>query len=280
MANQSIYSERWIDLVFENRNKEYGAYQLRQENPKTTLKALGIGFLFLTFLVSIPMLINKFSPQPEEFICELPYIIVQMTGVVFPPEKKPEFETAAPLTQKKNEKPKPEINKSNLIDPKVTEAQNAKTEIATNEQAQETFVEPIAGAIAGIENSGIKGGTGTVTTPTFKAGSGLDNGTYITAILDKQPAFPGGMNEFYKYVSKNFKTPDTELSNTIKVFVSFVIEKDGTLSDIKVIQNPGYGLDKEAIRVLKSLKIKWSPGYLNGKPVRTAYNLPIVVQQK
>ena len=64
----------------------------------------------------------------------------------------------------------------------------------------------------------------------------------------------------------------------MSVSVSFVIEKDGSMTDIKVLRNPGYGLDKEAIRVLKALKTKWKPGVKNGKYVRTQYTLPIKIQ--
>ncbi|MNT81451.1 Gram-negative bacterial tonB protein [compost metagenome] len=60
--------------------------------------------------------------------------------------------------------------------------------------------------------------------------------------------------------------------------MSFVIEKDGSMTDIQVKKDPGYGLGKEAVRVLKSLKTKWSPGMMQGKAVRTAYNLPITIQ--
>jgi len=62
------------------------------------------------------------------------------------------------------------------------------------------------------------------------------------------------------------------------VYVSFVIERDGSMTDIQVKRDPGYGLGKEAVRVLKSIKTKWAPGMIAGKPVRTAYNLPITVE--
>lgn len=278
MSNQSIYSNQWIDLVFENRNKEYGAYQLRQENPKTTLKALAIGCLLLTVAASIPILMNQFGTQSAVIIsCPITAMPYEMSSVVYPPEKKPETKAIAPLIQKKNDKPKPEVTKSNLIDPKVTKAQNATAVIAENTEAHETYVEPIEGAIAGTESSGTKGGTKT-TPEVIPEGTG--EGPVVTAVLDKQPAFPGGMNNFYTYVAKNFRAPDTDLAKTVKVFVSFVIEKDGTMTDIKVVRNPGYGLDKEAIRVLKKLDTKWSPGILNGKPVRTSYNLPIIVERQ
>lgn len=281
MANQSIYSNEWTDLVFENRNKEYGAYQLRHENPKTTLKALGIGVLLITTLLSIPMFINKFGPQPLAANPDIPTVtLVAGSNVVYPPEKKPEIKTAAPLTQKEVEKPKTEVNKENLIDPKVTEAENAKTDINSNEEAQNSTTKPTEGAVSGSFDGGVKGGTGTEILPTPNTTEKPDNGTYVGAVLDRQPAFPGGMEKFYTFVAQNFRAPDTQLSNTVKVFVSFVIEKDGSMTDIKVLRNPGYGLDQEAIRVLKKLKTKWEPGILNGKPVRTSYNLPIVVQRK
>lgn len=280
MANQSIYSDKWIDLVFENRNKAYGAYQLRHENPKTTLKALSIGFLFITLAVSIPFFMNKFGTKPVEIITEIPPItLVESSSIVFPPEKKPETQILAPLTKKEIDKPETEIKKEDLVDPKVTEAKNAKTEINTNEEAQQSTSKPEDGAIIGNENSGVKDGTGNLLESNASEITSKEDGTHVTRVLDKQPSFPGGMNKFYSYIAQNFKTPETEISKEVKVYVSFVIEKDGTMTDIKVPRNPGFGLDKEAIRVLTQLKIKWSPGILNGKPVRTSYNLPIVVKQ-
>jgi protein TonB len=96
--------------------------------------------------------------------------------------------------------------------------------------------------------------------------------------LDKLPEFPGGISKFYTYVGNNFEKQEIEGSGSIQVFVSFVIERDGSMTDIQIKRDPSYGLGKEAIRVLKSLKTKWSPGMINGKAVRTGYNLPITVQ--
>ncbi|MNX39750.1 Gram-negative bacterial tonB protein [compost metagenome] len=92
------------------------------------------------------------------------------------------------------------------------------------------------------------------------------------------PEFPGGMAKFYTYVGNNFQKPELDAEKTLRVYVSFVIERDGSITDITVIKDPGYGLGKEAIRVLKSIKAKWTPGILNGKTVRTAYNLPITIK--
>lgn len=79
-----------------------------------------------------------------------------------------------------------------------------------------------------------------------------------------------------KFVGKNYRVPDEEGLKG-NVFVTFVVEKDGSLTDIKVLRDIGYGTGKEAIRVLKSSP-KWIPGEQNGKKVRVQYSLPIRIQ--
>ncbi|WP_338407963.1 energy transducer TonB [uncultured Flavobacterium sp.] len=110
--------------------------------------------------------------------------------------------------------------------------------------------------------------------------SWINWGNVIVAFtaLDKLPEFPGGMQKLYNYIGNTFEKPEIDGLSTIKINVSFVIEKDGSMTDIQVRRDPGYGLRKEAIRVLKSLITKWTPGMVNSKPVRTSYNLPITVQ--
>jgi hypothetical protein len=103
-----------------------------------------------------------------------------------------------------------------------------------------------------------------------------DNNIYSTAGIEVKPDFPGGMAKFYKFVGNNYRTPEEEgLSG--KVYVTFVVEKDGSLTDIKVVRDIGFGTGKEAIRVLKSCP-KWNPGEQNGKKVRVLYSLPITIQ--
>jgi len=103
-----------------------------------------------------------------------------------------------------------------------------------------------------------------------------DSNIYNTAGIDVKPEFPGGMEKFFKFIGQNFKVPNEEGLKG-KVFVTFIIEKDGSLSDIKVLRGIGYGTGKEAIRVL-SISPKWSPGEMNGKKIRVLYALPISIQ--
>lgn len=101
----------------------------------------------------------------------------------------------------------------------------------------------------------------------------------VTGSIAKQPEFPGGIVEFYKFIGKNFKMPAEASKNKIegKVLMEFMVEKDGSLSEFKIKKDLGYGLGAEAARVLK-LSPKWNPGTQEGQPIRVMYALPITIQ--
>lgn len=102
-----------------------------------------------------------------------------------------------------------------------------------------------------------------------------DNAIYNTAGIEVKPEFPGGPTKRYEFIDKNFVKPEGEVIKG-KIYVTSVVEKDGTLTDIKVLRDLGYGTGKEAIRVLKMMP-KWSPGEQNGRKVRCTYSFPITV---
>ena len=103
-----------------------------------------------------------------------------------------------------------------------------------------------------------------------------DNSIHNMAGIEVKPEFQGGIGKFYDYVSRNYRIPEEDGLNG-KVFVTFVVEKDGSLTDIKVIRDIGFGTGKEAIRVLKGSP-RWNPGEQNGKKVRVQYSLPITIK--
>lgn len=271
MSKLSIYENKWTDLVFENKNKEYGAYQLRQENSKNSVTALFMGLLLITALGSAPVLISKIMTSSVE-VDQEPQIyeptIVNVDPIVVPPPPAP----PAPIVEQSAVK---STDATQLINPVVTNPEEAVDKIASNTEN-----------VPAVDNAN---GNGTAVSPMPTTGGGEGNGVVASvapkiegpvssAILDKQPEFPGGIAQFYKYVGNNFQRPELDVEKTLRVYVSFVVEKDGSLTDIIVRNDPGYGMGKEAIRVLKSLKTKWAPGILDGKPVRTAYNLPITIK--
>ncbi|SHF68563.1 TonB protein C-terminal [Flavobacterium fluvii] len=99
---------------------------------------------------------------------------------------------------------------------------------------------------------------------------------YDTAGIEIKPEFPGGIKEFYKFIGENYKSPPTPGLKG-KIYVSFIIEKDGSVTEIKVLKEIGYGTGEEAIRVLSKCP-NWIPGVQNGRKVRCSYSLPISIQ--
>jgi len=105
-----------------------------------------------------------------------------------------------------------------------------------------------------------------------------DDLIYDVKGLDVKPDFPGGRDAFYKYIAMNYRTPNMKKLNG-KVYVTFIIEKDGSLSGMKILRDIGYGTGEEAIRVLE-LSPKWLPGEQNGQKVRCLYSLPITIDTR
>jgi beta-lactamase regulating signal transducer with metallopeptidase domain len=103
-----------------------------------------------------------------------------------------------------------------------------------------------------------------------------DNEILSFAEISEKPTFPGGIEKFYQFVGANFKTP-SQPNLKGKVYITFIIEKDGSLSNYKTLRDIGYGTGEEAIRVLK-LSPKWIPGKIDGNPVKVMYSLPITIQ--
>lgn len=272
MSKLSIYENSWIDIVFEGKNKEYGAYQLRQESDKTTLLALLMGVLTIGSLVSISMLVNLFN-APEKIKIEIPDYsnTTVILSDIHPNKPKKIAKLVLPIEKKRIAD---DIKKEQLINPVVVKPIDSNQNIAKNtDNTAKTNTDSDATTTVGVGTTiSSSNGTGVVaTTPS------TENSVNTTAVLDKLPEFPGGISKFYTYVGNHFEKPELDEVKSVRVYVFFVIEKDGSMTDIQVRYDPGYGIGKEAIRVLKALKTKWAPGMISGKPVRTSYNLPITV---
>jgi protein TonB len=272
MSNSSIYESKWTNLVFENKNKEYGAYQLRHENAKTTISALLLALLLIAAFGSLTMLISKLTkPAPIE---NTPALTIDDRIITVDLDHQKVIPPTPVVPQVQQQSAAPATDMTQLTNPVVAAPDQVVDNIAPN-----TINVPV------VDNTATGIGTAVNATPTTGKGDSaitqpVDNGNTIvnTTALDKLPEFPGGINKFYTYVANNFDRPELDSEKILKVYVSFVIEKDGSITDIAVKNDPGYGMGKEAVRVLKSLKTKWTPGILNGKPVRTAYNLPITIK--
>lgn len=271
MSKFSIYDQDWLNLVFEGKNQAYGAYQLRRENSRTTLLAFLSGLLLVAALGALAFVFSSFSGKADVPL-EIPKLDdpltlhhVEIEAIKPPPAAVAPLTPPAPLT---------EVNAPVLRNPVIVRP-DLTTDIIPENRA--IVNEPT------LQGTGTGTGTDSGTAATTGTGTVVDapaitedvNKPVGTAALDKLPEYPGGIAKFYQYVAYNFEKP--EVNTTVQVLVSFVIERDGSMTDIRVLRNPGYGLDKEALRVLKSLKIKWAPGMKGGKAMRTQYTLPIKV---
>ncbi len=274
MSTINLFNNSWNEIVFENRNKLYGAYKLRQDDGKTTLKAFLLGTLFCGVLISLTFIKTD---GKTVIIEDNPFSgTITVTDVYLPPIEKPKVAESAGSTEKSSEAQK------KFVGTKITENHTTPNEMTTIDQnTTKTGSTDNVGdnnGIIGLGNTSDTGtGDGTGITETNNNGPEL-TGDEVMITVDEKPEFPGGIKSFTALVGKKFRTPEIDQLSKVMVSVSFVVEKDGTLSNIRVTRDPGYGLGNEAIRVLKSIKTKWTPGKKAGKTVRTAFNLPITVQ--
>ncbi|KAF2509917.1 energy transducer TonB [Flavobacterium foetidum] len=259
-----IIKNQWLDIVFEGRNKIYGAYELRKSNGKTTVKALVIGSIIFSFAIAAP-LIASLLPESTEVEENKD---IKIATVKLPPKKE---------EIKPNQPPPPPPP------PKVDQVKFVKPVVAKAEEVTEDPPKIVDLKDKKVGDQTIKGDPDAVLTVDEPVGTGPvsqvveeDNQVYNTAGIEVKPDFPGGIEKFYKFVGNNYKTPEEEGLKG-KVYVTFVVEKDGSLTDIKVLRDIGYGTGAEAIRVLKKCP-KWTPGEQNGKKVRVLYSLPITIQ--
>jgi len=257
-----IFTNQWLDIVFEGRNKVYGAYELRKSNNKTAVKALVIGAIVFAIAVSLPLIVSLLpdSSEADEVLD------TKIVSIKLPPKEDIKKNIPPPPP------PPPKVDQVKFVKPVVAKAEEIteeppKTVEIKDKKLGAVTIKGDPDAVLTVEPVG---------TGTAAVVEEVDNQIYNTAGIEVKPDFPGGINKFYKFVGDNYQTPEEDGLKG-KVYVTFVVEKDGSLTDIKVIRDIGYGTGKEAIRVLKKSP-KWSPGVQNGKPVRVLYSLPITIQ--
>ena len=256
-----LLKNQWLEIVFEGRNKSYGAYDLRKSITKNTVRAFVIGTILFGFLVSIPTIMRMIPDTSEETTID-----TKITAVKLPPKEKKPKENLPPPPP-----PPPKVDQVKFIKPVVAKAEDVVEEIVVVKELKdknigketikgdpdaELTIEPVGTGVAAVVEE--------------------DNTVYNTAGIEVKPDFPGGMDKFNAFIAKNYQAPEEEGLKG-KVYVTFVVEKDGSLTDIKVLRDIGYGTGKEAIRVLNKCP-KWSPGEQNGKKVRCTFSLPISIQ--
>ena len=272
MAKIDLIDNSWVDLVFEGKNQAYGAYQLRKTTGIRNLKAIIV--MFVAFLAIAAIVYAKVSI--ENYIAAQNAAIeadIELASLAEKKEAKVEKKDEPEVEKIEVEKVKssvaftvPEIKKDN----EVKEDQEMKSQ----EELQETNTAIGAFNVEGNDETG-----GEV----LKAKEVIAEPeppkveeTKVFDVVEEMPQFPGGNSALMEYLGKNIKYPVVAEENGIqgRVVCTFVVERDGSITDVKVVRGVDSSLDKEAVRVVKSMP-RWIPGKQNGSAVRVKYTLPV-----
>lgn len=261
------------DIVFEGRNQAYGAFQLRQSYRRHLGSALLIAVTTCTVLFLVPLAVRYFMPEPiiaHPILPDLPPLRPRIY----------EFEKVKPVLP-----PPPAASRPAVT---VTPHSEIKTRVVPDEAVKPTVesnlpqdVGPVGPAKTGAENSsGSTVGSGPATA------TGVDTASPVPAAApavfltaEVMPDFVGGRSALQRYLQKHLRFPAAALSAQVsgKVFVSFVVQADGSVGDVVVLKGLGYGTEEEAARVVRAMP-NWTPGMQNHRSVPVRFTLPITFQ--
>lgn len=260
----SIFSQDWIDIVFTGRNKAYGAYDLRITSARNIVIATITSLVLFSLALASPVIIRKFSGSEAT---DEKVRVIEITELLAPPPIDPNEPPPPPV------EPPPPPLKSTI---KFTPPEIVKDEEVSEEDippAQDDFKDADAGAVtqegdtAGVDYSLLE-----------VSGSDLlgdPDADKVFQIVEQQPEFPGGERELMKYLS-GIKYPEIARENDIEgsVYVRFVIERNGSVSNVEVAKGADRILNDAAMSHVKKMP-SWKPGKQNGKEVRVQYVVPI-----
>ena len=268
MANIDLSSQEWCDLIFEWRNKAYGAYEMRSSSPKRHNLATLIVVVVALLAFTLPKLVRNMMPEKD--------MDMEMTEVTTLSNLKEaevkKNEELKPLTQA----PPPPPLKSSI---KFTAPVIKKDEEVSDEEeikSQEELTESkVTISIADVKGNDEEHGQDIAD---FKEAIKpvVEEDNKVWEIVEQKPQFPGGEAALMKYIRDNMQYPSIAQENGIqgRVVVRFVVSKDGSVRDVTVMRGVDPSLDKEAIRVVKSLP-NFIPGKQNGHAVNVYYILPV-----
>jgi len=265
----SLFAKENLDeIVFSNRNKSYGAYALRNEYSGNLTKAVYIGVAFFASLSIVPLIVSAFSTETiidKTFTVDDPRILVT---VDVPDTPKPQPTATIPPDIKTVASPifKPvrEVKKETPV-PTKKDFEGAAIGSETKDGKETTITSAPPTIIAGPPTIA----------PTAPPAKPVDpNEIFSTTSVDVAADFKGGINAFRQKVANAFDTESVEKTGMVSGVITFVVEKDGSISDLKVTGSSA-DFNAEAERTVKSIKTKWTPAQLKGKPVRSSFRMPI-----
>lgn len=249
---------RWDDIVFEKRNREYGAYTIRKVYSRNVILALVVTLVIIALAMSYPAIVSYFS---EEEVAKEPAKTVKYTDLAPPPP----IDKVKPPP--KLDIPPPVKAAIKFLPPKVTEKEIVEEEIPTVKELEKNEVAPET-----TEGNGEIVFDEPVEVPKEEG----EDPNKIYMIVEQPAEYMGGMAAMMKFIGQQMKYPPQARRMGIEgsVYVEFVVNAEGSISDVKVIKGIGGGCDEEAVRVVSKMP-PWKPGKQNGKAVRSRFVLPV-----
>ena len=272
MAKIDLIDNGWVDLVFDGKNQAYGAYQLRKNTGVRNLKALiymFIGFAIIAAIVVAKVSFDKYMASRNVAI-ETDVELTQLAEKKeIKQEKKDDPDDVAKVEVERVKSSVaftvPEIKK----DEEVKEDQEVKSQddLSSTNTAIGAFT--VEGNDETAEVKHVEEKIAEPEPPKVEE-------TKVFDVVEQMPSFPGGQSALLQFLSSNIKYPVVAEENGVqgRVIVTFVVEKDGSITDVRVVKSVDPSLDKEAQRVVKSMP-KWIPGKQNGSAVRVKYTVPV-----
>jgi protein TonB len=253
MNAQTVLQADYLDILYDNRNKAYGGYELRKHYAERIRKALLIVLGLCMILIILASITSKTQEsKPREIVCDIP--IEPVVLFTTPPAKT--IEPSASKSTIKNPEMKI-VDDNKLIEPPKTVNDIADKTPATNNTN---------GNLNGNSTNITNGNSNVVVVVSPPA-------TKPVTWAEEMPEFNGDLNAF---LQKQLQYPDKARDAGVdgKVNVQFIVNEDGSVSNTKIIRGIGAGCDEEAIRIINSMP-KWKPGKQNGKAVKVYFTLPI-----
>ena len=277
MADENTYNHNPTldEIVFENRNKEYGAYDLRTNYRSMLTKAFILGTVLFCVAAITPFVIMKIkqmqAKETTEVNANLIDILPEQDQIIEQPKDEP-----PPPPPPPKEEPKIEVIQN--VVPEPVKAPKVETPPPPISKQLETTTGVVA-------QEGVKApayappppppSTGKVQTVEVKP---QVSETQVYTEVEQLAEFPGGINAFRSKVQNNFDTSVMSGDEgVVRGTITFVVERDGSITDIKA-DGSNKDFNSEAIRTVKSVKNKWSPAKINGQAVRYRYRLPLTMQ--
>ena len=278
--NVDLTSKEWRDLVFEGKNQEFGAYQLRKSSDKRHNLAMLYVLIGLAVVAAILFSLNMYNDYRAEIeAAEAKERAEKMSAAQLAQMEEVE-EVEEEVEEQRFEQPEIEVPQEVLATVQVTQisivdAEEVKNEVMDMEAQQE---DNTARGVVNQEGSDDADKFQAVAEQVVVKEPEPEpvKEEEIFVAVEQQPEFPGGTAALMKWLASNVRYPQMALENGIsgRVIVKFVVEKDGSVSGVTLVRGVDKDLDREAIRVVKSMP-KWQPGKNNGQAVRCYFNLPV-----